>query len=117
MAFVLIKSRTDLPLFPVSRETRFLNLLTPFCVSDAFSFEPFVHQTRFQTVTAKVHRFVQKVRILKQKRTDKLKNQSKFIVRPLRHFKKACFGLDFDGRLVKVPALSQHFHSCVMFCF
>jgi len=45
----------------------FFELLTLFCVCHTFSLEPFVHQTRVQTITTKIYRVVQKVRILKQK--------------------------------------------------
>jgi len=71
MAFVLIKSRSDLPLFTVSGKTQFFELSTPFRVRDAFSFEPFIHQTRFRTIAAKVFGVVQKVPILEQNEIDK----------------------------------------------
>lgn len=70
MAFVLIKSITmtgHFSRFLGKPFFSFFELLTPFCVCDTFSFEPFVHQTRVQTITADIYRVVQKVRILKQK--------------------------------------------------
>lgn len=72
MAFVLINSITMTGLFSRFLGKRFFSffffeLLTPFCVCHTFSLEPFVHQTRVQTITTKIYRVVQKVRILKQK--------------------------------------------------
>lgn len=72
MAFVLIKSGTTLTRmfswFPLQKNTVFELLSTPFRVRDAFSFEPFIHQTRFQTIAAEVYRVVQEVRVLKRKK-------------------------------------------------